>query len=162
MSQQAALPVEPPEELARLREDLIVFYRPVNSQERMAIEHLALAQQSMLRAARVESSLFANPPGEALHTILETEGFKLLLRYQAQAERAYRRALEELKFLQAQRPLMPAAPQLPAPAPKPQPIASHAAAAPTSPPHNPAAIAPSAAPNRRHATASDGNLALRL
>ena len=43
---------EASEQLARLREDLIAFYRPLNSQERFAVERIANAQQSLLRAAR--------------------------------------------------------------------------------------------------------------
>jgi hypothetical protein len=148
---------DPPEELARLREDLIAFYHPSNPQERLAVERIALAQQSILRAARLENSLFANPPGQHLHSILETEAFKNLLRYQAQAERAYRRAVEELMFLKSQRLRA-----IPAPRPAAQPVASQPpAAAPSgpatpTPPRMPAAAAAAAS------KASAGNLALRL
>jgi hypothetical protein len=148
---------DPPEELARLREDLVAFYHPANPQERLAVERIALAQQSILRAARLENSLFANPPGQHLHSILETEGFKNLLRYQAQAERAYRRAVEELMFLKSQR-----LPTIPASRPAAQPVASQPAAAVRSqpaaptPPRTPAAVAAAAS------RASIENLALRL
>ena len=155
MSNQPSYLIESPGELVRLREDLIAFYRPVNSQERLAVERIALAQQSILRAARLESSLFSDPPRKELHSLLETEGFKLFLRYQAQAERSYRRAVDELKSLRAQHPLTPAAPQPAAPSPQPLLVAAAAAAAPSSPPSTPAAAA--AAP--RNTTA---NLALRL
>jgi hypothetical protein len=164
MSNQASLPAESPEEVARLREDLIAFYRPINSQERFAVERIALAQQSILRAARLETNLFANPPDKELRSILETEGFKFFLRYQAQAERAYRRAVDELMLLRAQRPLRPVAPQPAAPSPKPQLVATAAASAPSSPPSRPAAASPVVAPARSAAASRNGaeNLALRL
>ena len=155
MSNQPATSVEPPEELARLRDDLIAFYRPVGSEERMAVERIALARQSMLRAARLEASLFANPPGDQLHSVLETEAFKVFLRYQAQAERFYRSAVKELMSRQAERPFLSPAPVQPAPARQPQPSATAAPAAPPSPPRTPT---PAPAATR----ASAGNLALRL
>jgi len=120
--------VEPTGELARLREDLIAFYRPVGSQERLAVERVAFAQQSMLRAARLETSLFQSAPEGELHTILETPGFKAFLRYQSQAERLYRRAIDELLSLQAERPPVPF-PQPAAPAHQPQPAVAAASAA---------------------------------
>ncbi len=156
MSNQPPTSVEPPEELARLRDDLIAFYRPVGSEERMAVERMALARQSLLRAARLEASLFANPPGDQLHSVLETEAFKVFLRYQAQAERFYRSAVKELTSLQTERLFLSAAPMQPAPARQPQPIVTAKPAAPPSPPRTPAP-APAAA-----ARASAGNLALRL
>jgi hypothetical protein len=110
MNKQPATPADLPEELARLRDDLIEFYRPVGSQERMAVERLALAQQSMLRAARLEDSLFANPPGKELHSVLESEAFKFFLRYHAQAQRTYSTALKELMLLRSQRPPVQPAP----------------------------------------------------
>ncbi len=155
MSNQPPTSVEPPEELARLRDDLIAFYRPVGSEERMAVERIALARQSMLRAARLEASLFANPPGDQLYSVLETEAFKVFLRYQAQAERFYRSAVKELLSRQAERPFLSAAPVQPAPARQPQLAATAAPAAPSSPPRTPT---PAPAATR----ASAGNLALRL
>jgi hypothetical protein len=175
MTNQPAAPIESPEELARLREDLIAFYRPVNSQERIALEHVAHAQQSMFRAARLETSLFTAPPGKELHSILETEAFKFFLRFQAQAERAYRRALDEFSALQASRkpqpgpgasaskphavppPVVPvptAAPPTTAP-PDTAPLAAKPAAGPVSVP------APAAAAAASRGNVS-GNLALRL
>ena len=153
MPNQPATSVEPSEELARLRDDLIAFYRPVGSEERMAIERMALARQSMLRASRLEASLFANPPGDQLYSVLETEAFKVFLRYQAQSERFYRSAVKELLSLQAERPFLSAVPDQPAPARQAQP---QAPAVPPSPPRAPTP-APAAA-----ARASAANLALRL
>jgi hypothetical protein len=129
------------DEVARLREDLIALYQPVNSQELFALERMAMAQISMLRAAQLEASLFttgindalADPrlhlenelnqelepiPGQTRSWLL-AEGFRLLcaakgndpwrvfLRYQAQAERNYRRALEEFERLKALRNELP-------------------------------------------------------
>lgn len=142
------------EELARLREDLLAFYRPANSEERLAVERVALARQSMFRAARAEASLFNVPAGTELHTVLGTEAFKVFLRYQAQAERLYRVAVEELMLLLVRRRPALAPSQPAARAVKPQLVA--AAAAPCTPP-------PAAAPSSGPAAANTvGNLALRL
>ena len=151
MPQPTPPPFEPSGELARLRDDLIAFYRPVNAEERFAVERLALARQSMLRAGRLEASLFASAPADAPHTILESESFKVFLRYQAQAERLHRRAVEELMALMANRPL-PAVPQAAPSARQPQP-----APAPAVVPSSPPRPAPATA-----AAAIAGNLALRL
>jgi hypothetical protein len=134
--------IDPTGELARLRDDLIAFHKPVNALERFAVERIAFAQQSMLRAARLEASLFASA-GDDLQAFLETAAFKVFLRYQAQSERLHRRAVEELMALQAQRPAVPA-PQPAAPAARPQPLPTPAASAA---PRTPAVI---------------GNLALRI
>ena len=48
------------QEVAHLRADLIACYQPVNSQELFALERMAIAQQAMLRAARLESGLFTS------------------------------------------------------------------------------------------------------
>ena len=133
--------------VANLRSDVIAAYRPVNSQELLAIERMALAQQSILRAAAMESGLMTvclnetmDPHGrpytllqdDLVHDIPVTaaqnrayclaEGvsrvarysnsFSLVLRYQVQAERQYRRAVEEFDRLKALRPEMPNEPIL--------------------------------------------------
>src|SRR6185503_5733668 len=43
------------EEVTHLKADLLSFYQPVNTQELFAIERIALAQQALLRAARLEA-----------------------------------------------------------------------------------------------------------
>ncbi len=117
------------EELDRLRAGLTELHQPANDLEIAAVERLALAQQALLRVARLEAGLFSS----ALHDVLSSEsagpslradrnfalaeGFRhmnrrgndwtLFLRYQAQAERQYRRALEELERLQALRDEQP-------------------------------------------------------
>ncbi len=114
--------LEDPNEVAQLRADLIAVYRPVNSRELFAIERIALAQQAILRAARLETSLFTT----CLHKALDTEGnllgegfhrmvqqsnsWSLAIRYQTQAERLYRRAIEEFERLKALRPELPKRP----------------------------------------------------
>ncbi len=136
--------LEEHDEIARLRADLFALYQPQNSQERFALERMAIAQQMILRAARLESGLFAeavnvsiaNPrphpvilrglPGHAetgvttgqhanfvlaegfarIHEKKST-AFSMLLRYQAQAERFYRRALEEFLRARAEAPGLP-------------------------------------------------------
>ena len=134
----AVVRLEDLNEVANLREDLISLYHPVNSQELFALERVALAQQAMLRAARLEAGFLSNCLGESLDTrgefrppshsqvavetetnqaqernfrladgfhrlITQSNSFALLLRYQAQAERQYRRAIEEFDRLKALR-----------------------------------------------------------
>ena len=130
---------EPPEELARLREDLIACYRPASSQERFAIERIALAQQSMRRAARLETCLFAAPDADLLK-IPGSDAFKFFLRYQEQAERSYRRALDELWFLQSHRFPAPGDATAAQPTVKPQAVRLPTPAAPSSPPSSPARL----------------------
>ncbi|MGA2771051.1 MAG: hypothetical protein ABSG26_09570 [Bryobacteraceae bacterium] len=132
-------PLEDLDEVANLREDLIAVYHPANSQELFALERIALAQQAILRAARLESGFFTaclnescDPTtgdpillinevlagnieitkaqnrnltlGDGFHRLIrQTNSFALLLRYQAQAERQYRRAIEEFDRLKALR-----------------------------------------------------------
>jgi len=129
--------------VAHLKADLVAAYQPVNSQELLALERLAIAQQRLFHAAALESGLFStclnltigdeNHPAALLHpdlpkdlevtrlqnrNICLAEGFQrmtdkksttwqLFLRYQAQAERHYRRAVEELERLKALRPNLP-------------------------------------------------------
>ncbi len=110
--------------------DLVSDYRPVNSRELIALERMALAQQSMFRAARLESGIFTSCLNETLDTndhpftpmsrelagdgdieitraqdrnyclaegflriVRQSNGLTIFLRYQAQAEHQYRRAL---------------------------------------------------------------------
>jgi hypothetical protein len=54
----AVVRLEDLHEIAHLRTDLIAVYQPVNSQELFALEGMALAQQEMLRAARLGSGIF--------------------------------------------------------------------------------------------------------
>jgi hypothetical protein len=54
----AVVRLEELDEIARLKHDLLAVYQPVNSQELFALEQMALAQQTMFRAARLESGIF--------------------------------------------------------------------------------------------------------
>jgi hypothetical protein len=140
----AVVRLEDLQEIARLRDDLIAVYRPVNSQELFALERVALAQHAILRGARLESGYFTtcldtsfdsggepirlmDPTivgdgdievtraqnrnfllGDGFHRMArESNSFTLLLRYQAQAERHYRRAIEEFDRLKALRAELP-------------------------------------------------------
>ena len=58
--------LEGPDELAHLRSDLVSVYQPVNSQELFALERMALAQQGILRVARLESGLLTSCLNETL------------------------------------------------------------------------------------------------
>jgi hypothetical protein len=147
-------------EVAPLYADLVSTYRPVNSQELFALERMALCQQAMLRAARLESGLFTSCMNESFgpegapslpfrqemaegieitrdlnRNFILADGFQLLarqgnsiplfLRYQVQAERLYRRAVEEFERLKKLRPELqfepnPDAGPPPAETPKPQ------------------------------------------
>src|SRR5579863_6188224 len=141
----AVVRLEDLQEIAHLKTDLTAVYQPVNSQEMFALERMALTQQAMLRAARLESGLFTDCLDLALNdngtpiALMSRElagdgdieitraqnrnyaladGFQrmarqpnntwsLLLRYQAQAERHYRRAVEEFDRLKALRAELP-------------------------------------------------------
>ncbi|MGA2269571.1 MAG: hypothetical protein ABSH44_13965 [Bryobacteraceae bacterium] len=138
----AVVRLEDLQEVAHLRDDLIDLYQPVNSQELFALERVALAQQAILRAARLEAGFFTSclneffdtsgectlPMNSELTADIETtraqnrnyvlvdgfhrlnrqgNSFALLLRYQAQAERQYRRAIEEFERLKALREQLP-------------------------------------------------------
>jgi len=136
----AVVRVEDLQEVARLKDDLVALYQPVNSQELFALERMALAQHAILRGARLESGLFTTclnecfdntgQPirlmnstvaghgdilitqaqnrnylmGEGFHRLsCQSNSWGLLMRYQAQAERHYRRAVEEFDRLKALR-----------------------------------------------------------
>ncbi len=139
----AVVRLEELDEVARLREDLIAVYQPVNSQELFAIERIALAQQALLRVERLHTGMATTCLNEALdgngrplmgisdalvnddneitkaqnRNYLFAEGFHrlnkysnsftLFLRYQAQTERLYRRAIEEFNRLKALRHELP-------------------------------------------------------
>jgi hypothetical protein len=137
-------------EIAHLLADLTQLYQPANSQELFALERVALTQQALLRASRLESGLFTNCLDLALSRtdlpftpmtpelvgngdieitraqnrnfaladgfhgmVRQTNSWSLFLRYQAQAERHYRRAIEEFERIQALRAILPNEPILP-------------------------------------------------
>jgi hypothetical protein len=53
-------------EVADLASDLVSVYQPVNSQELFALQRMAISQQAILRAARLESGLFTACLNETL------------------------------------------------------------------------------------------------
>jgi hypothetical protein len=173
----AVVRLEDLQDVANLRADLIASYQPVNSQELFAIERMALAQQAILRAARLESGFLTSclnsamsnedrpfyPMDEALCGDLEvtraqnrnyalaeglqriahhTNSFSLFLRYQAQAERHYRRAVEELNRLIALRDVLPNEPT-----PDLEPEQNEPPSAPPNEP-NPPPLPPERAPSQ--------------
>ncbi|HEY1242442.1 MAG TPA: hypothetical protein VGF16_17895 [Bryobacteraceae bacterium] len=132
------------DELAKIRADCIAVYQPVNSQELFAVERMALAQHSYLRASRLEAGMFSTALNETIdgndrqvvfmndvvvgdgdievtraqnrnYCIAEgihrmsrySNSFTLFLRYQAQAERLYRRSVEEFDRLKHLRKELP-------------------------------------------------------
>jgi hypothetical protein len=177
----AVVRLEDLDEIEQLKADLIAVYQPVNSQELLALERMALAQQSMFRAARLESGLFTTCINETLDAndrpftpmskqlagegsaevtrsqnrnycladgfvrlARQSNGWSVFLRYQAQAERQYRRALEEFDRLKALRSVLPNEPNSPLqpepesatyPAPATNPIPAANPPAPTHAPH---------------------------
>src|SRR5580658_1378402 len=138
----AIVRIEDPAAIARLVADAIATYQPINSQERSAVERIALAQHSMLRMYTLEAGFFTNcldqaMAGPADPNILNRSelatgidisleqhraywlafGFNLLtrqskiaatfLRFQAQAERLHRRAVEDFHRLLKLRSQLP-------------------------------------------------------
>jgi len=119
--------LDEPDSFANLRESAVDLYQPADQQELFAFERIALAQQAIFRCAALEASLYraalelpADPPADspasaprATNQLLadsfrnQLESWKLMLRYQAQAERQYRRAIEDLARLQVLRHALP-------------------------------------------------------
>jgi len=130
--------LEDVEEIAEIRESVIELYKPTNGQELIAVERIAVTQQSMNRAARLEAgtlttclndvlSLRERPymemdpemygggePGkQQVKNYLLAEGFRrsvgasnvfhLCMRYNAQAERLYRRAVQDFERIKSLR-----------------------------------------------------------
>src|SRR5437867_290970 len=62
----AVVRLEELNEVADLTADLVALYQPVNSQELFALERVALTQQTLLRAARLEAGLFTSCLDQAL------------------------------------------------------------------------------------------------
>jgi hypothetical protein len=63
----AVIRLEELDAVAHLKQDLVALYQPVNSQELFAIERMALAQQSLLRAAALETGLCSCCLNESLN-----------------------------------------------------------------------------------------------
>jgi hypothetical protein len=128
--------LEDVEEVADLRDRAVRFYKPANSQELFAVERIAITQQAMNRAARLEAGTFTTclndvlnlrerplmemdpdmygggePGREQVKNYLLAEGFRrsvgksnvihLSMRYSAQSERLYRRAIADFDRIKA-------------------------------------------------------------
>src|SRR5450759_2872883 len=62
----AVVRLEDIDEVARLRDDALAVYQPVNSQELFAIERISLAQQALLRVERLHTGISTTCLNEAL------------------------------------------------------------------------------------------------
>ncbi len=126
------------DEIAELRESVIDLYKPANAQELFAVERIAVTQQSMNRAARLEAGTLTTclndvlnlrerplmemdpemygggePGKQQVKNYLLAEGFRrsvgacnvihLCMRYNAQAERLYRRAVQDFERIKSLR-----------------------------------------------------------
>jgi hypothetical protein len=138
----AVVRIEDRAELANRVADAIATYQPINSQERDAVERIAIAQHSMRRLFILEAGFFTNcldqaMEGPARPFVLQqpelTNGIDIpldqhraywlafgfhrytgqsniaatLLRFQAQAERLHRRAVEDFHRLLKLRDVLP-------------------------------------------------------
>jgi hypothetical protein len=131
--------VEDRGQIASLVAGAIATYQPINSQERNAVERIALAQHSIRRLYALEAGFFANAlqqapmdPNRLSHSefaqglevgpgqhdayslafgfnryIRQSNVAAVFLRFQAQAERLYRRAVEDLHRLLKLRDQLP-------------------------------------------------------
>jgi hypothetical protein len=148
-SSYAVVRLEELTEIGNLKADAVACYRPVNSQELFAIEHIALCQQQILRGFRVEAGLFTTAldycleqdgrtfrpmsenlvghgdieitraqnrnfaAGEGMRRMVkDSDVWTILLRYKINAERQYRRAVEDFERLKRMRPEMPNHPDI--------------------------------------------------
>jgi len=140
----AVVRLEELDEVEKFKADAVACYKPVNAQELIAVERIALAQQMMFRAARLDAGMFTSAMNDVIdrtnnpiipmdpdmvgdgdieitrrqnRNYCIAEGFRriakesncigLMLRYRAQAEREYRRAVEDFDRLKALRHEMP-------------------------------------------------------
>jgi hypothetical protein len=138
----AVVRIEDRDAIATLFADAIATYQPINSQERAAVERIAVAQHSIRRMYALEAGLFANFLDQALEDPAQplalqqpelTGGIEIaleqhraywfacafdrfagqsniaatFLRFQAQVESLYRRAVEDLHRLLKLRSQLP-------------------------------------------------------
>ena len=145
----AVVRLEDLDEVEKFKADAVACYKPVNAQELVAVERIAMSQQLIFRGVRLDAGMFTS----ALNDVLDrtnnplipmdpdmvgdgdieitrqqnrnyciAEGFRriakesnaigLMLRYRAQAEREYRRAVEDFDRLKALRHEMPNEPNV--------------------------------------------------
>jgi len=119
-------------DVASLVAEFSAVFQPVNALERLAIERIAHAHHSLMNSYQVESGLLAfglklahdvannteaigspEPSDDSywmaagFHECTQNGDWQVLLRLQAQAERLYRRAVEEFERLRALRGSFP-------------------------------------------------------
>ena len=63
----AVIRLEDCDAVGNLKDDLVAFYQPVNSQELFALERIALAQQALLRSTTLEAGIFTSCLNEVLN-----------------------------------------------------------------------------------------------
>ena len=147
------------DEVEKLKADAVACYKPVNSQELVAVERIAMAQQQIFRGGRLDAGMFTSAMNDVLdrsnnpiipmdpdmvgdgdieitrqqnRNYCIAEGFRrmakesncigLMLRYRAQAEREYRRAIEDFDRLKALRHEMPNQPNVGLDEPEPEDV----------------------------------------
>jgi hypothetical protein len=145
----AVVRLEDLDEVEKFKADAVACYRPVNAQELIAVERIAMAQQLIFRGHRLDAGMFTSAMNDVLdrtnnplipmdpdmvgdgdieitrqqnRNYCIAEGFRriakegnaigLMLRYRAQAEREYRRAVEDFDRLKALRHEMPNEPNI--------------------------------------------------
>ncbi|MGO9259550.1 MAG: hypothetical protein ACLQU1_25045 [Bryobacteraceae bacterium] len=139
----AAIGAEERDAVDQLKAGLVARCQPLDAQELLAVERIARAQHALLRASRLESGLFTCAISQALdngettgdpdpdHTLADgfrrmvhesSDVWKLCLRYQAQAQRNYRLAVQDFDRLKAQRPPIPNEPVSEPESESPQPL----------------------------------------
>ena len=115
----AVVRLEELDAVSKLRADAIAAYRPVNSRERFAAEPVSLAQPPNLLSGELNGDIqVACVQNRNLclavgfqRAVRESEAWKLFVRYLAQTERLYRRAVEEFERLKKLRAELPNEPK---------------------------------------------------
>ncbi len=88
--------VEEADAVAKLKDDLIAFYQPLNSQELFAIERIALAQHALLRPARLETGLLSRGVDESLHWAKQPENLSDYLQLDSDQQDALARGFRRV------------------------------------------------------------------
>ena len=102
-SQKLLLPGEKQADYDALLNSLLAEYQPELTHHRAAIEHVATCQWFLLRRERsraaVENALYAEMPDAEFWTRQDYHRLELADRYHTQAERALKRALQNLELI---------------------------------------------------------------
>jgi hypothetical protein len=84
------------------RDELAQSYNPANAHERMFVTEIAQAWKRLQKAYDREEQFYAGRPMNVVMA-QDAENFKLVMRYLAECERAWRRAVETLEKSQRRR-----------------------------------------------------------